>query len=205
MIPENWRLFCRQSRIINNRAGNWRAAINGAEKNQSGILVVLQPAKAAPINIHNPNDQPLFVIASGPLKTTAPVSDAGLTRHFYRPDGAEHAANDLKQGETYLVTLEGSAQSANDAQLFVHDTTEMELRPLSCALDANAGLPESWGWLKNLALTPVAACETGSRTIDAVLNLPDTNGKNSWRTAYLVKAVFAGTFNLPFGAPRVCR
>lgn len=196
--PEKLASFLQAVWIVDNRSGNWRATINGAEKNQSGIFVVTPSEKATPITIQNLTDQPLYVVAAGPLKIVPPPAlDAPIIRHFYRPDGTERAAGDLRRGEIYLVVLEGSVEGREATRLFLHDTTEMELRPLSCALDGGAGLPEDWNWLKNLSLNPVFACETGGRTVDAVLALPASDAKFSWHAAYLAKAEFAGAFNLP--------
>jgi len=194
--PEKIASFLRTVWIVNNRAGNWRVFVGGAEKNQTGVLVVVPPVKPTPLAIRNPMDRPLYLVASGKPKAPAvAVADTAITRHIYRPDGSETSPAALKRGEDYVITLEGSWPPLNDdpQKFFIHDETGAGLQPISCMLDDSGGLPGPWAWLKNLSPTPIS-CETSRGSINAVI-VPPSSGAKSWRIAYLVRATYTGTFN----------
>jgi len=179
--------FLRALWVVNMRSGNWNADINGAGKTQNGILVINPFAKS----IRNSMDKSLFVTESErkPLRTE---KTASITRHIYQMDGNERAANELDEGETYIVTLEGprSGDESRTQKLLIHDVTGGALSVIGCTLDANTA---SWAWLKNLSPAAASSCEAGAYGIDAVLPAAD---KDSWRIAYLVKTGQAGSYGL---------
>jgi uncharacterized protein YfaS (alpha-2-macroglobulin family) len=201
--PEKITSFLRAVAIIANRAGNWHASINGEDKNRIGIAIATPAAKSGSVVIHNLMDQPLYLAASGkPKVASANAANAGVAFHIYQLDGKERDARDLKEGETYIVALEGPSPDEENSSLFVHDDISPALRPLSCTLDARTDLQETWGWLRNLSLTPISACEAGASGIDAVLEPAASDTKTTWRAAYLARAVYIGSFRL---APAIIR
>ena len=172
--------------VVNMRSGNWTAEINGINKTQNRILVIDPLAKS----IRNSMDRALF-ITEGERTPLHAEKTSSTTRHIYQMDGNERAANELGEGETYIVTLEGSRSGESRSQkLLVHDATGSALSVVGCTLDADMA---SWTWLKNLSPFAASACEAGANGIDAVLPAAD---KDSWRIAYLVKAGQAGSYSL---------
>jgi uncharacterized protein YfaS (alpha-2-macroglobulin family) len=189
--------FMRALAVVNIRSGGWRAAINGEEKDRAGVFVADLSEKPALFTIHNSMDRPLFVVESERREDESPPSSPNvIARHIYKLDGSEIDPGQLKQGEAYLVVLEGAWPSKTEAgeNLFLHDMPGSGMHLLGCALDSAVGPPEIWGWLGNLSLTAATSCEAGTHGIDAVITAPAA-AKASWRIGYLAEARHAGVFH----------
>ena len=135
--PDTASAFLRALWVVNMRSGGWSGIVNGAEKDQSGVLVMILPARPAPLSIQNPMDLTALHHRKRDDRETPPRAESrnAIARHFYQLDGNERAAGELGEGETYMVTLEGAwpGDRAHGQKLFIHDAAGGELRPLSCA------------------------------------------------------------------------
>jgi len=188
--------FLRALGTLNVRSGNWRASINGDERDHTGIWILMLSEKPAPLSIRNAMDRPLFVKEGEKtdMPTSLPPTNA-MMRRIYRLDGHEAPFNELKQGETYLIMLESPwpSKSASGDTLFIHDAPGSGWHISGCALDSAAGAAENWSWIGSLSLTAPVNCEKGTQEIGIVIAGSGNSG-GLWRVGYFAQAEQGGIF-----------
>ncbi len=201
--PQKLSAFLRGVMIAAQRSGNWRAAINGNEKDHNGIIAFVLPEKSAALVVHNPTDRQLYAAQAKREEPKLAAPANGITRHIYGLDGGEIAPNQLKQGNTYIVMLEAPwpAKIQPGESLLVNDAPGRGLHPLSCAIDGTIAQSENWRWVEGLSLTKDAACEGSAHGINAAFTY-SAGAKGTWRMAYLVQAKYAGVFHSRSGSAR---
>lgn len=190
--PESLAALLRAQHAVQGRAGNWQVTVGTDKRDPKKILVVALPDKAAPPTIHNSGDVPLFLTEA---QRTTDATTTSISRHIYRMNNAEVAPGmPLSQGETYLVTLEGSWPEGS-APFHLHDAPGAGLRPAGCLPGSSPETTEALAWLKTLPLTPVTLCETGDGSVDMLMTRKE--GADTWYAAYLARAEQKGDFDGP--------
>jgi hypothetical protein len=183
--------FLRALATLERRDGGWRVTINGAVQNANSVLVLSAEEKITAIA--NPNNDSIFIEESA-FNPANDNAKTGITRHIYRLDGGEAGNGPFTRGETYIVTLEGEWPDRDDAdKLLVFDDPGPGLSSLGCMIDG-AGVGDALGWIKNLNLASLLACEKPEHSLFALIGRRNETAK-SWRVAYLATAEESGTFS----------
>jgi uncharacterized protein YfaS (alpha-2-macroglobulin family) len=185
----NLTAFLRAMANVQNRAGDWRVSINKNDRNARGVLVLPWPEKEVAPVLRNISERPFYVSLAQEVKVAPPKS--AIERRIYRLDGNE-ANGDLKQGETYVMMLQGPWPMNEKLPVFVHDDSGPALRPAGCVAEIPGN--DFLAWLRTSPLTPLQACEQMGGT--TYILIEHAEGASSWRVAYLVKAETAGAFDL---------
>ncbi|GAB5470847.1 MAG: alpha-2-macroglobulin family protein [Rhodospirillales bacterium] len=131
---------------------------------------------------------------TGVPEQSLPAEEAGFTlrRRVFDLKGFPVALDALRQGESYVVLLEGRSQDGR-----AHRALVVDLLPAGWEIENAAlgqGVPlESFPWLKELTVTEHTEARD-DRFAAAVDLTPDRAG---FRVAYIVRAVTPGDFTLP--------
>jgi hypothetical protein len=190
------------------RAGDWLVDMNGARTAVRGAFI-LDTTKS--LVLHNRENRPLMITRA--TLGTAPPPPAGdkdaVTRRLYDANGALiDMAGGLRQGENYLVVLEGpwprtepKAESKADSKneqptFFIHDATYPALAPTGCALNARTVLPSSLNWAADFKFTDVDGCAKTGTALTLAAHHHDGDGP-TWRFAHFAVSTWEGRFDGP--------
>ena len=149
------------------------------------------------VGIANHGDKPIWqsVTYSGVPRDKMPAEDEGFAvfRAFYTLEGKKANLSKVQQGETLVAVIHGESTSKRDQQAMVVDLLpagfELENERLEGGRDR-----EELRWLGEL--TPATHEELRDDRYVAAFGL-DRWGKQTFKFAYLVRAVSPGKFTLP--------
>lgn len=148
------------------------------------------------VTVTNEGRGPLFQVltVSGVPEEPLPAEENGFTlrRRIFDLDGLPVQLADLKQGENYLVLIEGRSHDGRE-----HDVLVVDLLPAGWEIEnGNLGQGvtlDAFPWLGKLSYT--SATEARDDRFAAALTL--TNSRQGFRVAYMARAVTPGSFVLP--------
>lgn len=172
------------------------ATVDGHRLSASGTVVHRLHTPAWPVLLRNEGAGRLWASVSimGVPAAPAPAESRGfrLLRSVFTPEGRAADLTRLRQNQQLLVVVEGQAEEPGFRRtlLVVPLAAGLELEPVHLT---GASSPERFAWLGALD-TPVYLGLRDDRFI-AALELERTNP--TFRIAFLVRAVTAGTFELP--------
>jgi hypothetical protein len=155
----------------------------------------------SPVIITHMGDKAVWLVTTvqgSPIAAPEPM-EKGFTvfREYYSTAGAPMPVDAVQQGTLLVVTLQGEVQSGADFQALLVD-----LLPAGFEIDRPINeLDGSFSWLQGL--TPTRYVDIRDDRFVAAFatqTLPEVKGNNKvrrFRTAYLVRAVTPGLYNLP--------
>ncbi len=144
----------------------------------------------------NRGSGPVWVtlLAHGSTQEAPPASSAGLTVDKQLRDlaGRPLSGADIRQGDRLVISLEVSSRQAALSQVALVDLLPAGLEIEATLAPADAGEQGRFAWLGSLS--PARSTEArDDRFVAAV----DVRGGETYRLAYLVRAVTPGRFTLP--------
>ncbi len=193
-----WLILASEGLIAN--SGRVTLAVDGQAQQavKEAFHRLLKPGQGGPqsLTVENLGSDPLFQVATvaGVPEAPLPASEEGfvLRRRVFDMKGVPVSLADLKQGESYVVVLEGRSSDGRN-----HRALLVDLLPAGWEIENAAlgqGVPlESFPWLEEL--TKAEYREARDDRFAAAINL--TAKQSRFRTAYIVRAVTPGEFLLP--------
>jgi len=147
--------------------------------------------KKAPV-LHNMGDTPVYyaLTQEGEPKDVKALAQSGfnIKRTVYTLNGAEADLTQIQSGELYVVKLQG--QRLNNQ---LHHVLIVDLLPAGFEIERNTiNLSEEYSWLGTLSHTS----RTEGRD-DRFMAAFELANQNDFTTAYMVRAVTAGSFAYP--------
>ncbi len=181
-------------------AGKVSLAVDGKalpqDSNAFHRLLKLSEGAKQSLTVENRGKDPLFQVVSvaGVPEAPLPADKNGfeLRRRVFDLKGYPVAFADMKQGESYVVVLEGRATDGRSHRALLVDLLPAGWEIENAALGQGEPL-ESFPWLKELS--EAEHREARDDRFAAAFDL--TPKKSGFRTAYIVRAVTPGEFVLP--------
>ncbi len=193
-----WLLLASQGLIAD--AGTIRLAVDGQALpgGTEAFSRRIMPGKggAESLTVENRGKDPLYqvVTVAGIPDAPLPAEENGfvIRRRVFDLKGVPAALETMKQGESYLVLLEGRATDKRNHRALLVDLLPAGWEIENAALGQGEPL-ESFPWLEEL--TEAEHREARDDRFVAAIDL--TAKQNRFRTAYIVRAVTPGSFVLP--------
>ncbi len=181
-------------------AGQISLAVDGTPLagKQEAFSRRLTPGKggAQSLTVENRGKDPLYqvVTVAGVPEAPLPAEENGfvLRRRVFDMKGVPVSLAGMKQGESYVVVLEGRATDGRRHRALLVDLLPAGWEIENAALGQGEPL-ESFPWLKEL--TEAEHREARDDRFAAAIDL--TEKETGFRTAYIVRAVTPGDFVLP--------
>lgn len=181
-------------------AGKISLAVDGKALPQDSSafrrLLKLSQGAQQSLTVENRGTDPLFQVVSvaGVPEAPLPAEKNGfeLRRRVFDLKGLPVALSAMRQGESYVVLLEGRATDGRRHRALLVDLLPAGWEIENAALGQGEPL-ESFPWLKEL--TEAEHREARDDRFAAAFDL--TPKKSGFRTAYIVRAVTPGEFVLP--------
>ncbi len=181
------------------RAGDVRISVDGQRQaaSKAPFYAYLDFGKGKEsVTVTNDGKGPLFqvVTVTGVPEQPLPAEENGFTlrRRIFDLDGLPVQLGSMKQGENYLVLIEGRSHDGRE-----HDVLVVDLLPAGWEIenaDLGQGVPlEAFPWLGKLSWTQ--ATEARDDRFAAALTL--SSNRQGFRVAYMARAVTPGSFVLP--------
>ncbi len=148
------------------------------------------------MTVQNGGKGPLYQVltVTGVPTEPLPAQENGFTirRRIFDLSGVPVAINDMKQGESYLVLVEGRSHDAKD-----HDALVVDLLPAGFEIEngnlGQGGPLAAYPWLGELSWT--LSSDARDDRYAAAVRLDSY--RPGFRVAYMVRVVTPGTFVLP--------
>ncbi|MBX7146183.1 MAG: alpha-2-macroglobulin family protein [Alphaproteobacteria bacterium] len=181
---------------------NFDLSIDGIDGKKTGKNIKFQFDKNTMpkngLNIHNLNDFPLWVnytFSALPI-AVLPAEEKGLVvkKQLYSFDGKKIDPLKIKQGDMFVVLIEGKMQSPGQQDILLTDLLPAGLEIENARL-ANSRLIEELRWLPQL--TNLTYSEFLDDRYRAVFNLNSNEKQGQFTVAYIVRAVTSGSYILP--------
>ncbi len=148
------------------------------------------------MQVTNSGKGPLYQVltVTGVPTEPLPAQENGFTirRRIFDLDGIPVALADMKQGESYIVLVEGRSHDAKE-----HDALVVDLLPAGFEIEngnlGQGGPLEAYPWLGELSWTMSSDARDDRYAAAVSLN----SYRPGFRVAYMVRVVTPGTFTLP--------